>query len=99
MIGRRAYHEPYFLAELEQAYLSGKQPPDRRAVVTEMIPYIERELAEGERLNRITRHMLGLFARQPGARSWRRTISETAHRRGAGVEVLLAALDAVPEAA
>ncbi len=99
MIGRRAYHEPYFLAELEQAYLSGKPPPDRREIVAAMIPYIERELSEGERLNRITRHMLGLFARQPGARSWRRTISETAHRHGAGIEVLLAALDAVPEAA
>ena len=64
-----------------------------------MLPYVERELAAGERLNRITRHMLGLFAGQPGARAWRRTISENAHKPDAGTEVLLSALDAIPEAA
>jgi len=99
MIGRQAYHDPYFLAELERSFLSGQQLPERREIVERMLPYIERELAAGERLNRITRHMLGVFAGQPGARAWRRTISEHAHESGAGSEVLLSALDAIPEAA
>ena len=99
MIGRRAYHDPYFLAELEHEFLSGAPLPDRRDIVEEMLPYIERELMGGQRLNRITRHMLGLFANQPGARAWRRYLSENAHKPGAGPEVLKRALDAIPEAA
>ena len=99
MIGRQAYHDPYFLAELEAHILGRTDMPQRGEVVAAMLPYIERELAAGERLNRITRHMLGLFAGQPGARSWRRHISENAHRPGAGPEVLQTALDAIPEAA
>ena len=99
MIGRQAYHAPYFLAELEQQFGNREALPDRRLIVERMTPYIRNELAQGARLNNITRHMLGLFAGQPGARAWRRTISENAHRPGAGPEVLLAALDAVPAAA
>ena len=99
MIGRQAYHDPYFLATLEQHLNPGWIAPDRRDVVMQMIPYIERELARGERLGRITRHMLGLFTGQPGARSWRRFISENAFKDGAGKEVLLKALDKMPVAA
>ncbi len=99
MIGRQAYHHPYFLAELEQHFNPGWQPPSRGQVVESMLPYIEAELAEGERLGRITRHILGLYAGQPGARAWRRHISENAHRHGAGTEVVLEALDAIPAAA
>lgn len=98
MIGRQAYHEPYFLAELEHRFLSGAPLPDRRAVISHMQGYIEQQLAMGEKLGRITRHMLGLYAGQPGARSWRRTISENAHKPGAGSELLATALDAIPEA-
>ena len=64
-----------------------------------MLPYIEKELARGERLGRITRHMLGLFAGQPGARTWRRHISENAFKEGAGPVVLIDALDKMPVAA
>jgi len=99
MIGREAYHSPYFLAELEHRFLSGRAMPSRRAIVERMLPYIDTQLAEGERLNRITRHMLGLFAGQPGAKAWRRTLSENAHREGAGGDVVVRALDALPEAA
>ena len=99
MIGRQAYHDPYFLATLEQHLNPGWIAPDRRDVVMQMIPYIHRELARGERLGRITRHMLGLFTGQPGARSWRRFISENAFKDGAGKEVLLKALDKMPVAA
>ena len=99
MIGRQAYHHPYFLAELEKHYTPAWPLPDRHDIVHAMLPYIENALAAGEPLNRITRHMLGLFAGCPGARAWRRHISENAHRRGAGVEVLMQALEAVPLAA
>ncbi len=99
MIGRQAYHDPYFLATLEQHLCPDWRPPGRHEVVAQMIPYIERELARGERLGRITRHMLGLFAGQPGARAWRRYISENAFRDGAGPEVLVGALDKMPAAA
>lgn len=99
MIGRQAYHDPYFLAVLEQHFNPAWQPPDRQAVVSAMLPYIEKELARGERLGRITRHMLGLFAGQPGARTWRRHISENAFKDGAGPAVLIDALDKMPVAA
>ena len=99
MIGRQAYHDPYFLARLEQHLDPSAPQPDRRGIVKAMLPYIENELANGERLGRITRHMLGLFAGEPGARAWRRYLSENAFRDGAGTEVLLHALDRLPLAA
>jgi tRNA-dihydrouridine synthase A len=99
MIGRQAYHHPYFLAELEQHFRPEWSMPDRRSIVAQMILYIEAQLGEGERLGRIARHLVGLFAGQPGARSWRRHISEHAHREGAGVEVIHDALAAMPVAA
>ncbi len=99
MIGRQAYHDPYFLAHLEHHFNPGWRPPDRHNVVAQMIPYIERELARGERLGRITRHMLGLFTGRPGARTWRRHISENAFKDAAGPDVLIDALDKMPVAA
>ena len=99
MIGRQAYQRPYFLAQLEQHLQPGWEPPDRRDVVQRMIPYIESELAAGERLSRITRHMTGLFADQPGARAWRRFLAENAYRDGAGSDVVIKALNAMPMAA
>ena len=77
----------------------GWDQPSRADVVEEMLPYVEREVANGLPLNSISRHMLGLFAGQPGARAWRRYISEHAHREGAGSEVLVNALNAMPAAA
>jgi len=94
MIGREAYHNPWFLAEAEAELLGGRPPLSRLAVVDAMLPYIEGRLAGGERLHAITRHMLGLFAGQPGARAWRRTLSERATAAGAGTEVVEAALAA-----
>ena len=99
MIGRQAYHQPYFLAELEQHQDADWQAPARADVIERMLPYIDSEVAAGASLNSITRHMLGLFAGQPGARAWRRYISEHAHREGAGSEVLVNALNAMPVAA
>ena len=99
MIGRQAYHQPYFLAELAHRYDPDWPLPERRAIVDQMLPYIESMLGKGAPLHRVTRHMLGLFAAQPGARAWRRYISEHAYAEGAGTEVLVDALKAMPIAA
>ena len=99
MIGRQAYHDPYLLARLESHFHPDRTAPLRHAVVERMLPYIERELAAGERLGRITRHMLGLFTGEPGARAWRRHLSENSFKDGAGTEVLLQALQKMPVAA
>ncbi len=99
MIGRQAYHRPWFLTELEAEFGDASRTLSRIDVVEAMLPYIERELSTGAQLKHITRHMLGLFAGQPGARAWRRVLSENAHRRGAGVEVIEQALEKLPKAA
>ena len=96
MIGREAYNHPYFLAELEKHRNPSWQLPDRHDIVAKMIPYIEEQLERGERLGRMTRHMLGLFTGQPGARAWRRFLSENAFKENAGAEVVRSALEAVP---
>jgi tRNA-dihydrouridine synthase A len=89
MIGRAAYHNPWILAEADRRVFGDDHPiPTRRQVLEAFIPYAERQLAAGVPLNAMSRHLLGLFQGQPGARAWRRRISEQAHRPGAGVEVL-----------
>ncbi|WKE66261.1 tRNA dihydrouridine(20/20a) synthase DusA [Gallaecimonas kandeliae] len=93
MVGREAYQNPYLLAEVDAAlYDASHQAPSRRQVVESLFPYIERELAAGARLGHISRHMLGLFNGQTGGRRWRRYLSENAHKPGAGLEVVEAAL-------
>lgn len=98
MVGRQAYQNPWFLTELDTDGGAGF-PKTRAEVVAAMQDYAERELARGSLLKHITRHMLGLYAGQPGARRWRRYLSEHAHQSGAGPDVLQQALHAVPEAA
>lgn len=98
MIGRAAYEDPYLLAAADrELFGTGGGPASRRRVVEAMLPYVEEQLTRGLPLARVTRHMLGLFAGCPGARAWRRHLSENAHRPGAGTEVLLAALGRVPD--
>ena len=99
MIGRAAYHTPAdVLLEADQRIFGATTPPKTaHQVAEEMLPYIEAHLAAGGRLNQITRHMLGLFAGRPGARHWKRILSERAHVDGAGPEVVQAALDAVSQ--
>jgi len=101
MIGRQAYHQPYFLTELEAVLFDHKdwQAPSRHEVIELMIPYIERQMSAGTELKYITRHLLGLYAGQPGARAWRRHLSEHTHLPGAGIEVLQEALAKLPKAA
>ena len=100
MIGREAYQNPYVLAAWQQALLGSADPaPDRFEIVWRLLPYIEREVAAGTPLRAITRHILGLFNGLPGARAWRRHLSEAAHRPGAGPQVVLDAMREVQEAA
>jgi tRNA-dihydrouridine synthase A len=99
MIGRQAYQQPWFLTELEQAFGTGETPGSRLEVVEQMLPYVEQQLASGALLKNITRHMLGLFAGQPGARAWRRYLSENAHRQGADTSILLSAMEKLVHAA
>lgn len=96
MIGRAAYHQPAdVLAAADPLIYGAGQAVDPMDVVHKMTPYIERHLADGGRLHQITRHMLGLFAGRPGARGWRRTLSEGAVRDGAGPELVLQALECI----
>jgi tRNA-dihydrouridine synthase A len=96
MIGRAAYHSPSdILLGADEVIFGAEGRKTAEEVVAEMRPYIARHLARGGKLAQITRHMLGLFAGRPGARGWRRALSEGAHRDGAGLEVLDAALDCV----
>jgi tRNA-dihydrouridine synthase A len=89
MIGREAYHNPWILAEADRLIFGQPQPVlTRHQVVESLIPFVERELAAGTPINRITRHILGLFQGQPGARKWRRVLSEGAHLAGADSTLL-----------
>ena len=89
MLGRAAYQTPWILAEVDQRFFGAEPSGQTRADVIEaMIPYVEAHLKRGGRLNNIVRHMLGLFHGEPGARVYRRVLSEEAVRAGAGVEVL-----------
>ncbi len=94
MIGRAAYHQPADILCAADRRVFGGTGPDSTAegAVRAMLPYIEAHLASGGRLNQITRHMLGLFAGRPGARGWRRQLSEGVAQPGAGPELIEQAL-------
>jgi tRNA-dihydrouridine synthase A len=98
MLGREAYHRPCVLAQLDAA-LRGREPQSlvsRKAMLDRMARYAARELEAGQRLASITRHMLGLYSGEPGAREYRRTLSEGARVAGAGAELIRVA---APESA
>ena len=100
MVGRAAYHDPAgLLAQADRRIFGAGEDSDAVAVARAMLPYIEAHLASGGKLAQVTRHMLGLFAGRPGARHWRRILSEGAHRPGAGPELVEQALGAVTEQA
>ena len=95
MLGRVAYQDPYRLAEIDAA-LNDTTLPSRHDVVEAMLPFIEQRMSAGAPLKAITRHMLGLFQGLPGARRWRRILSEDAHRPESGPELVRHAAMAVP---
>jgi tRNA-dihydrouridine synthase A len=90
MLGREAYHRPFVLRELHHA-LYPDEPrlqTSREEMLERMARYTQKELARGGRLSSITRHMLGLYGGQPGAREYRRFLSEGAREAGAGPDLL-----------
>jgi tRNA-dihydrouridine synthase A len=82
MLGRAAYHTPYLLHELEHAWF-GSALQSRGDLLRAYRPYVERQLQRGALLKHIVRHLLGLFAGQPGGRAFRQVLSEGAHKVGA----------------
>jgi tRNA-dihydrouridine synthase A len=100
MIGRAAYHNPTdVLSTADREIYGVGVDSDPVEVVHQMLPYIEAHLVQGGKLNQVTRHMLGLFAGKPGARNWRRYLSENATKPGAGPETVLTAVQLVTQAA
>ncbi len=100
MVGRTAYHDPapILINADSRIYGATDQTCIEQAVI-DMLPYIETHLSHGGRLNQITRHMLGAFTGRPGARLWRRILSESAHKDRAGPELILTALEAIKQKA
>ena len=100
MIGRAAYHNPSdILVEADTRIYGTDHQITAQDAVRAMLPYIESHLSSGGRLHQVSRHMLGLFAGRPGARLWRRVLSEGASKEGAGPELVLDALSHVENAA
>ena len=78
MLGREAYHNPYLMATFDGGFFGDATPPlSRHAVLEAMLPYLTRELAEGNKMHNITRHILGLFQGQTGARRFRQVLSDS----------------------
>lgn len=89
MIGREAYANPYLLSSVDQRFFGCQNTPRTRDQILDLyLAYCERETRNGCRLNRLSRHVTGLFQGQPGARAWRRHLSENMHRTDADVEVI-----------
>jgi tRNA-dihydrouridine synthase A len=98
MLGRAAYQNPGMLLAADPKLFGAAAPvSEARAAVEKLIPYIERAMAQGIRLHDVTRHLLGLFRGQPGARAFRRHLATKAVQQGAGVHVLREALAMVPD--
>ena len=89
MLGRAVYHNPYILAGLDQRYYASTQPQTtRHQILEQYIQYAERQLDKGIPLTRLTNHLLGLFHGVPGAKGWRRHLSEYAHKPDAGIDTI-----------
>lgn len=98
MVGRAAYQNPYLLARLEAILFDVEtQPASRYEILEKFMQYVQQNLDAGTSLAHITRHILGLFFGQPGARAYRRYISEHVYKEGAGVEVIQAAMKEVQQ--
>lgn len=93
MVGREAYQNPLLLAEIDaQIFGIDKPSIDGISAIKALYPYIEQQLTQGAQLNHIMRHTLGIFNGRKGAKQWRRYLSENAHKKGAGIEVVEQAL-------
>jgi tRNA-dihydrouridine synthase A len=89
MVGREAYSNPYFMVDVDrQLFGDDRSVLSRHEVLEHYLMYVEQQLEKGRRLNQMSRHLVGLFQGQPGARAWRRYISENAHKPDADASVL-----------
>ncbi|QYJ74811.1 tRNA dihydrouridine(20/20a) synthase DusA [Shewanella sp. FJAT-52076] len=96
MVGREAYQNPYILASVDTELCGNPAVvSSREEVIGKLLPYIGKHLADGGRLNHISRHIIGLYQGLPGSRAWRRYLSENAHKPGAGIEVIENAIKAM----
>ncbi|MHA6323776.1 tRNA dihydrouridine(20/20a) synthase DusA [Roseivivax sp. CAU 1753] len=100
MIGRAAYHQPWdILADADRVIFGvDRAPIEPEEAARAMLTYIDAHIAAGGKLHQVTRHMLGLFAGRPGARTWRRVLSENATRDGATSALVLRAMDEMASA-
>ena len=99
MVGRAAYHNPYLLAEVDaRIFGDDTGAPSREQVLERFTAYAERHLDDGMRLHHLTRHILGLYHGQPGARRYRRFLTEEAANRDAGIDVLKECLARIGDA-
>ncbi len=93
MLGREVYQRPFILTQVDHTIFGESKPrKTRQQIVEELIPYVQQQLKKGVRLNSISRHILGLFHSQKGAKAWRRYLSENATQAGANETILLEAL-------
>ncbi len=94
MLGRAAYQNPWLLAECQEALFGSGQPVSPEAVVGQLSAYLERHAGAGHPVKHVTRHLMGLFQGRPGARAWRRYLSEHAHIDDSDTTILNRALAA-----
>ena len=99
MLGRAAYHTPWLLAECQNQLFDNKAVKEREDIIESMNTYIEQQVCEGVAVKHISRHLLGLFQGLPGAKAWRRYLSENAYRDDNNTELLNQALVAMKTAA
>jgi tRNA-dihydrouridine synthase A len=93
MLGREAYHNPYVLAQVDTRWYGGDTPvPTRLEVARHMMAYAARQIERGTALRSVVRHMLGLYLGRPGARAWRRVLSDATLLHKAGPELIERAL-------
>ena len=95
MLGRAAYQRPWILAECENAFGNKLPLPDRGQIVQKLNQYLELLVSEGQPVKRITRHVLGLFQGQHGAKTWRRYISQNAFKDDSNTEIFNQAFQAM----
>ena len=94
MMGRAAYHNPWLLTEVENRVFEQQSPySNPLQALDAFLPYMQEQLHQGVRLSAMTKHILGLFQGRPGAKQFKRYISEHAFKKGAGLEVLDAATE------
>ena len=94
MIGREAYQNPYFLAQVDQRFFNDSHPvPSRQKILDAYLPYVQQQLDVGVTLHQITRHIFGMYHAVPGARRWRRYLSESVFNKNASTEPLIRAME------